>query len=443
MTNLETNQRSSQGPLPKTRLFRPLLAGWIAVTVLFGVCGSWLATASIDGAVISSGTVVVDGERKSIQHADGGVVTAILVENGQRVPKGAELIRLDDTLLAANLRIYEARLVEAIAKQSRLFAEQAGRENIKWDRSLLDELDVQHNDRIEAAQARIFRLRLDFLNSQEERMKSKVAQFHNQIEGVDAQQNSIADQLDLANEELGTWSYLRKKGHVAETQLRQMKQKIANLDGKAGEAIAARARIKNSIEEVKIERLQETNEFRKEVSASLVQTDLEIQTLSQQLVVTRTMLNRTSVRAPVAGIVHELTAHTIGGVLQAGATVLQIVPEGRKLVIEITVDPQFIDELFLGQETGVRMTALNLRTTPELVGVVTTISPDSVTDNISKRSYYRAKVSVSDQELERLGDVALLPGMPVEVFAKTGERSPIEYLLQPLTNQLTHAMREQ
>lgn len=443
MTNLETNQRTSQGPLPKTRLFRPLLAGWIAVAVLFGVCGSWLAMASIDGAVISSGTVVVEGERKSIQHADGGVVTAILVEDGQRVPKGAELIRLDDTLLAANLRIYESRLREAVAKQSRLFAEQAGWKNIKWDRGLLTELDVQHNDNIEAAQARIFRLRSDFLNSQEERMKSKVAQFYNQIEGVDAQQNSIADQLDLANEELATWSYLRKKGHVAEAQLRQMKQKIASMDGKAGEAIAARARIKNSIEEVKIERLQETNEFRKEVSASLVQTDLEIQTLSQQLVVTRTMLNRTSVRAPVAGIVHELAAHTIGGVLQAGATVLQIVPEGRKLVIEITVDPQFIDELFLGQETGVRMTALNLRTTPELVGIVTTISPDSVTDDVSKRSYYRAKVSVSDYELEKLGDVDLLPGMPVEVFAKTGERSPMEYLLQPLTNQLTHAMREQ
>ncbi|MFK8036037.1 MAG: HlyD family type I secretion periplasmic adaptor subunit [Hyphomicrobiales bacterium] len=443
MTIPETVQKSSQSPLLKTSLLRPIVAGWLAFVILFVVCGSWLAMASIDGAVISSGTVVVEGERKSIQHADGGVVTAILVEDGQRVLKGAELIRLDDTLLAANMRIYESRLREAIAKQSRLFAEQAGWKTIKWDRSLLAELDVQHNDTIEAAQARIFRLRSDFLNSQEERMKSKVAQFQNQIEGVDAQQNSVADQLDLANEELGTWNYLRKKGHVAEAQLREMKQKIASLDGKAGEAIAARARIKNSIEEIKIERLQETNEFRKEVSASLVQTDLEIQTLSQQLVVTRTMLNRISVRAPVAGIVHELAAHTIGGVLQAGATVLQIVPEGRKLEIEITVDPQFIDELFVGQETGVRMTALNLRTTPELVGVVTTISPDSVTDEISKRSYYRAKVSVSDQELETLGDVALLPGMPVEVFAKTGERSPIEYLLQPLTNQLTHAMREQ
>ncbi|MEP0520803.1 MAG: HlyD family type I secretion periplasmic adaptor subunit [Hyphomicrobiales bacterium] len=443
MKNLNEIQEITQKNKLKTSVLRPILTGWIAFVLLFVVCGSWLAMASIDGAVISTGTVVVEGERKSIQHVDGGVVTAIFVEDGQRVEKGAELLRLDDTLLAANLRIYEARLKEVAAKQSRLLAEQSGLKFISWNRSLLSALEVKQSKKIEAAQARIFQLRSEFLKSQAERMDSKVAQFKNQIEGVDAQERAVADQLDLANEELGTWSYLRKKGHVAETQLRQLKQKIAGLEGKAGEAIAARARIENAIAETKIQRIQETNEFRKEVSAALAQADLEIQTLSQQLVVTRTMLARTSVRAPVSGIVHELEAHTIGGVLQAGATVLQLVPDGRQLEIEITVDPQFIDEMFVGQETGIRMTALNLRTTPQLIGVVSTISPDAVTDEISKKTFYRAKVSVSEEELTKLQNVNLLPGMPVEVFAKTGERSPINYLLQPLTNQLAYAMREQ
>lgn len=427
----------------KTNLSQPILAGWIAFAALFVFGGSWLAMASINGAVVSIGTVVVEGERKSVQHVDGGVVTAILIEDGQLVQKGDELIRLDDTLLSANMNIYETRLQEAISKRSRLIAERAGWNEIKWDRSLFAELEMQSDDGVETAQVGIFQSRKAFIKSQDARSKSKIAQFRNQIEGIEAQQNAIADQLDLTNEELGAWTYLRKKGHVAETQLRQLKQKIADLDGKAGEAIAARAGVENAISEIKIERLQETNELRKDTSTVLAQTDLDIHTLSQQLVVTRTMLQRTIVRAPVTGMVHELATHTIGGVLQAGANVLQIIPEGRELEIEFTVEPQFIDELFLGQETGVRLTAFNLRTTPELVGRVSAISPDSVTDVATNRTFYRAKISLSEFELAKLGDQTLLPGMPVEVFAKTGERSPMNYLLQPLTNQLAHAMREQ
>lgn len=443
MSDLGKTQQLETSAHPKTGLSGPLLVGWICFAALFVVCGAWLTLASISGAVIANGTVTVKGKAKSVQHADGGVITTISVEDGQRVTKGTELLRLDDTMMAANLNIYETRLQEAVATRSRLLAELTELPLIEWDRSVLDSLGIRQTKSIEAAQQRIFNTRRKFNDSQQTRLASKITQLQNQIQGLNAQMRSLEQQAGLANEELVAMQQLMAKGHGTETQLRQLKQRMADISGRIGEVIAGRARTESAIEEVQIQMLQETDEFRSDISTALAKADLDIQNLTQQLVVTTTLLGRTIITSPVDGIVHELAAHTIGGVLQPGATVLQIIPDDNNLEIEVTFDPQSVDELYVGQETTIRLTALNLRTTPELQGVVDIISPNVVVDPANNRSFYRAIVTISPDEISKLGDVSLVPGMPVEVFAKTGERSVMAYLMQPLTNQLSHAMREQ
>lgn len=443
MSDLAKTQHKETAAQPKTGLSGPLMFGWLSFAILFGVFGTWLTLASISGAIIANGTVAVKGKAKSIQHADGGVISTINVEDGQRVSKGTELLRLDDTMLTANLNIYKSRVQEAVAVRSRLLAELAELPTIDWNGSELDGLGVQRAAAIEAAQQRIFETRRNFNSSQQVRLASKISQLKNQIEGLDAQMRSLEQQSHLNNQELGAMLELKSKGHGTETQLRQLKQRMANIGGRIGEVIADRARTESAIEEVQIQMAQEMNQFHSDVSAALAKADLDIQNLTQQLLVTKTLLQRTTITAPVDGIVHELAAHTIGGVLQPGATVLQIIPDDNDLEIEVTFDPQSVDELYVGQETTIRLTALNLRTTPELQGHVSVISPDVVLDRSINRSFYRAIVKIPPTEIEKLGNIALVPGMPVEVFAKTGDRTVLAYLMQPLTNQLTHAMREQ
>lgn len=443
MSDSEKSIQSETSAQPKTGLYGPLLVGWLCFGILFVVCGAWLTLASISGAVIANGIVTVKGKAKSIQHADGGVITKIKVEDGQFVSKGTELIRLDDTMPTANLNIYKSRIQEAVAVRSRLLAELAELKMIEWDQSLLASVGIHQTNAIEAAQQRIFETRRKFNSSQQIRLASKITQLRNQIQGLNAQMLSLEQQSELANQELEAMLQLKAKGHGTETQLRQMKQRMADIGGRIGEVIASRARTESAIEEVQIQMLQEMHEFRSELSTELAKADLDIQNLTQQLVVTTTLLQRTVITAPVDGIVHELAAHTIGGVLQPGATVLQIIPNDNDLEIEVAFDPQSVDELYAGQEAAIRLTALNLRTTPELLGLVSIVSPDVVVDPSTNRSFYRAIVTISPSEISKLGDVTLVPGMPVEVFAKTGERSVMSYLMQPLTNQLTHALREQ
>lgn len=443
MQNLQEKKHSQKPKQLNTGVAGPVLAGWICFVSLFAVCGIWFSVASIDGAVIASGTVTVKGKAKSVQHPDGGVVTAINVKDGQLVRKGTELLRLDDTMLKANLNIYTSKLREAVATRSRLLSELVESGSINWDRIPLDKLGISQSPQIELAQQRIFEMRRNFNHSNKVRLSSKITQYENQIQGINAQMNSLLELATLADQELTATQHLMAKGHGTETHFRQIKQRVADIAGRIGESVAALARTKNAIEEVHIQILQETDEFRSNVSTAVAEVNLNIQNVTQQLSVTKSLLGRTVITAPVDGIIHELVAHTIGGVLQPGATVLQIIPDSGDLQIEVAFDPKSVDELFVGQKTAVRMTSLNMRTTPELQGLVGTISPDVVIDPANNRSFYRAIITISQAEIDKLKGVSLVPGMPVEVFAKTGERSVMAYLMQPLTNQLTHAMREQ
>lgn len=421
----------------------PVIAGLVTFGLLFGLGGGWMATAEIAGAVVTSGSVAVQGRSKTVQHLEGGVVAAINVTDGDIVKGGDVVIKLDDKLLMANLNVYTNRIQEAVAVKNRLLAERDDLESVVEDHETLQELNVDVDERVEAAQAKLFEARYKTRFSQKNQIFEQIAQFRNQIVGINAQEVSLKKQIALLSEQMKGTEKLRDQGFASATSVRDLERQEADLEGQLGEVLSAKAQVENSINEAEIQMLRADREFRQNVLTELTQTDLEIRDLTQQLLATKTQLERTEIRAPINGMVHELSVFTVGGVVGQGAPLMQIVPMKENLQVEITVEPQFIDELYIGQPAGVRFSAFNQRTTPELTGTIKSVSPSTTTNQELGTTYYTAKVNVSDQELDKLGDVQLIPGMPVEVFVKTTDRTALNYLIKPLQDQMFRAFREE
>lgn len=419
------------------------ITGLIGLLLLFGAGGAWAAITNLSGAVVTSGQITVQGNPKTIQHLDGGVVSEIAVENGSLVKQGDVVIRLDDALLKANVNIYTNRLLEAVARRNRLIAEREEALEIKWDDETLGLLGLTPSPHINQAQQKLFETRRDTLQGEINQLGEQINQYHNQLAGVDSQKDASQSQIELLEEELEGLVILDNKGLTAKNPLRNLRRLIAELQGRIGEAESERARIENAINESEIQILQSRREFLESVLTELGQTDLEIRDMTQQFGATRTQVDRAEIRAPIDGMVHELSIFTIGGVVEQGAPLMQIIPQSGDLDVEISIEPQFVDDLFIGQPAGVRFSAFNQRTTPELSGTINSISPNTVTNRENGLTFYLAKVSVPQTELDKLGEARLLPGMPVEVFVKTKDRTPLSYLLKPLTDQINRAFREE
>ena len=421
----------------------PIIFGVVMLVALFGAGGGWMANAYIAGAVVTSGSVAVQGRPKMVQHLEGGVVTAIHVENGKMVKGGDVVVELDDKLLMANLNVYSNRLVEAVAIKSRLMAERDEETSVAFHTKDLDSLGLHADKGVETAQNKLFTARLKTREGQKTQIMEQIDQFKNQITGIEAQERSLEKQLTLLSEQQIGAKKLLEQGFGTEAAVRELERQEAELNGRLGEIIASKAQAENAINEAEIQILQAQREFRQAVLTELSQTDLEIRDLSQQLQATQTQLERTKIRAPIDGMVHELAVFTVGGVIGQGAPVMQVVPQNHDMDVEITVEPQFIDEIFIGQTAAVRFSAFNQRTTPELTGSIKSVSPNTTTNEEQNYTYYTATVLVPDKELAKLGDLQLMPGMPVEVFVKTRDRTALNYLIKPLTEQINRAFREE
>ena len=431
-----------QNPIPRTGLRWLAMLGALGSIALLGGAGYWANETAINGAVIANGTVVVVGQPKSIQHLDGGVVEEILVNDGDLVDKEDVVMRLDATLLAANLDIYRNRLGEALARKARLSAEQANDETISLEtpHPLLGGVDTEISY---IGQQRVFETRRAVQEGRREQLGEKIAQFHNQIAGVDGLVGSKRDQLNFLEQELASVQLLSEKGLAIESRVLSLQRSQADLLGQISEHQSELARISNSIRDTELEILQGENQFREQVVTDLTDVTSTIEELSQQILSTEKQLERVEIRSPVDGLIHEMQIVTIGGVVAPGATILQIVPRNQGLEFETRVDPTSIDQVFIGQQAKVTLSALNQRTTPELWGTVTGISATSIVDPATGIPFFKVQVVVSDEELERIGDAVLVPGMPVAAFLQTGERSVMSYLTRPLTDQVEKAFREQ
>lgn len=431
----------SDAPRLKTGFRWPALLGILAAMAMFGGAAAWSVWTNINGAVIAQGAVEVAGRPKSVQHLDGGIIEDIRVTNGDEIQRGDVIVRLDSTLLAANLFIYQTRLAETSALKDRLSAEQEGRATITWKPPAQPIGDVDL-DLIRKGEAEIFRSRKELQAGRRAQLEEKLLQFDNQIDGVNGLVRSKEEQLVFLKEELETSQSLRDRGLVRENDVLGLLRGQADLLGQIAEHQSELARIENSIRDTELELLQIDRQFREGVVTELRDATTQIQELSQQLISTRKQLERVEVRAPDSGRIHELQYTTIGGVVPPGALIVQIIPFDDEFRFEVRIDPVAVDQVYPGQEAKVRFPAFNQRTTPELIGAVLSVSPTSVMDEVTGQSFYRVTLTVPPEELARLGDTNLVPGMPLEAFLQTGERSVLSYLTKPMTEQLNQAFRE-
>lgn len=426
----------------KTSLRVPLLLGAVGVIWLFGGALFWSAKTNIAGAVIAQGSVEVVGKPKSIQHLDGGVVEQIYVTDGQFVEKGQVLVSLDATLLQANLDIYRARLAEALATRGRLVAEQENRSKITYDMDddLIAGVD---KDFFQLGQTQVFDARQELEAGRRDQLAEKIRQYENQTAGVEALIIAKDQQRVLIVQEIKSQKMLADKGLTKASQLLSLQRQEADILGQIAEHRSELARIQNSIRDTELEELQGKRQIKEEVVTALRDVVNQIGELRQQIISTEKQLERVEIRAPNAGRIHEMQITTIGGVVPPGGVILQIVPRDDGLSFRTRVDPISIDQVYPGQEAKLRFSAFNQRTTPELRGRVIDISPTSVRDETTGMSFFWVNLATTDAELSRLGTDKLVPGMPVEAYIKTEDRSVLSYLTKPLNDQLSQAFREE
>lgn len=427
-------------PVIHTSLKGPVTAGLLIILVF--VIGSlvWASTATLASAVIASGQLKVDSNRKQIQHLDGGIVTDILVSDGQQVKAGDPLIILDPVQAESSLGIVASALFSAEVQKVRLQAERDGL--VAPDFSAISTINYNDEDNLIKAQQSLFDIRLSVQKSQEEILNQQITNLQSQIEGYESQQVSTKKQLDISRDELNNLQELKKQGLVGNERLLELQRNIAQLEGRAGELISAKAGAKASIDEKRLELVRIKRSFNEQVLAELQEIESQILDLKERNNAASHQLKQMIVYAPVDGSIVGLNVHTIGGVVVPGQLLMEIVPANDLLIIEGQVSPADVDDLHVGQFARVKLSGLQQRTTPELQGSLKYVSADSILDERSGMSYFIIRVTVTAEELAKLATDQLIPGMPAEVFVQTGERTAMDYLLQPLTDTIDRAWRE-
>jgi HlyD family secretion protein len=419
-----------------------LLAGLLVVALLGGGFGGWAATARISGALIAPGSIVVDSSVKKVQHPTGGVVGELRAHDGDVVRKGQIVVRLDDTVTRAGLAIVNKNLDGLSARAARLEAEQRGANAISLPKALLDRTDDPDVKAVIASESKLFEVRRAGRSGQKAQLQERVSQLNQEIEGLLAQEEAKGHEIELVKEELKGVRLLYQQRLVQISRLTVLERDAARLAGEVAQLKAARAQARGRISETELQIIQIDKDLVSEVSKDLRETNDKIGEFVERKVTAEDQLKRIDIRAPQDGVVLQSTVHTVGGVITAGDVIMLIVPQTDNLSVEARINPQDIDQLKIGQKTLLRLSAFNQRTTPELDGVVSRVSADTATDQRTGQSYYTIRITMNSTELDRLSEVKLIPGMPVEAFVQTGERTMLSYLVKPLQDQLMRAFRE-
>jgi HlyD family type I secretion membrane fusion protein len=420
---------------------RRIRFGFAVIVLVFGGFGVWSVTASLDGAVLAAGIVQVEASRKKVQHLEGGIVKEIRVRDGDAVAEGDILIRLDDKTAGANLRLMQGQSAELAIKHYRLIAERDGAAELvlppaitaREDRGFAEIVSGQRA-LFDARRASRF-LEIDLLRQQQ-------AQLQAQIEGLRKQEASKLKQLTFYEDELEGLRVLFSQGLTPKSRLLNLEREAERGRAELAALAAGIASAATKLNETELAILRVERAFHEKVTEELRTVEAELNTFSQRLIGVEDQTQRTEIRAPRHGRVLNLAVHTAGGVIKPGETLMEIVPEDDTLVVGARVGPQDIDKVAPRASATVRLSAFNQRTTPQLTGEVQRVSADLVSDPATGQSYYQAIVEVAPGEVERLGGLALLPGMPAEVFIQTGARTPLGFLLKPLTDSLMRAWRE-
>ena len=421
---------------------RNLWVGLLISLIMAGGVAMWAATTEISGAVIAPGALVVDTNVRKVQHPTGGVISEILAHDGDRVAAGGVVVRLDATVTRANLAIVAKGLDELMARKARLEAERDGLAGVAFPNALTGRAGDPDVARIMAGERKLFDLRRVARMGQKYQLRQRITQLRQGVKGLNAQEQAKAKEIALIEKELKGVRELWEKGLMPITKLTQLEREATRLAGERAQLLATSAQAKGRIAETELMIVQVDRELASEVAKELRDTDAKIGEFLERKVTAEDQLKRVDIRSPIDGIVHRSTAHTIGGVITAsGEPIMLIVPESDKLMVEAKVASQDIDQLHVGQPALLRFVTFNQRTTPELNGRVERISADAVTNERTDARHYTVRIALAAEEIARLGDVKLVPGMPVEAFIKTTDRNFISYLTKPLLDQSARMFR--
>jgi HlyD family secretion protein len=410
--------------------------------LVFGI-GGWATFTPIHGAVMASGQLVVESDVKKVQHPTGGVVGAIRVQDGSRVSAGDILITLDETQIRANLDIVLKAMDELSARRARNEAERDGASAIAFPPDLvgrqpLDPVVAQLLD----GETRLFETRLSGRDGQKAQLAQRVLQIRDEITGLTEQVAAKAREIALIGDELVGIRELWARNLVPLSRVTALERDAARIQGERGQLVAAQAQARGKITEIELQILQVDQDMRGETGKELADIRGRWSELAEKRVAALDQLKRTDLRAPQDGVVHQMTVHTVGGLVVPSEPAMLIVPDADTLAVEVRIQPQEIDNVHLDQDVVLRFPAFNQRVTPEIDGLVTRVSADVTQDVKTGQSYYTARIRVPEGQRERLGGVRLVPGMPVEAYIQTGERSVLSYLVKPLADQIAKAWRE-
>ena len=430
---------------PKKKAWRawiPLSIGFGALVVLVGVLGVWSVTARIAGAVIASGMIQVESNRQVVQHPQGGVVGEILAKDGDTIMAGDVVMRLDDSLLQSELAIVQGQLFEIKARQARLVAERDGLDKIELPEDLVEaQADSPEIAKMIKGQRSLFFARAETLTREADQISEQIAQANNQIEGTEAQLAAFQAQQELILSELEDAQSLLEKGLAQASRVSSLQREQARLLGEIGSLKATLAQVRGQIAALEIQVLKLTTTRREEANTTLSDLQYREIELAERRLSLRETLSRMEIRSPVSGVVYDSQIFALQAVLSPAAPIMYVIPQDQPLVVAARIESINIDQVHVGQEASLRFVAFEQRTTPEIFGQVSRISADVFKDEVTGQSFYRAELLPNEEELDKLGGQKLLPGMPVEAFIRTAERSPLSYLAKPLTDYFNKAFR--
>jgi HlyD family secretion protein len=397
---------------------------------------------SINGAVVASGTVTVESNYKSVQHLDGGIVSKILVRNGDRVAQGDVLVRLDDTAARTNLAVVKGRVNDQLVQQARLEAEQGRKPAMTLPPEVMAAAADPALAKIIATQRNLFDARRAAHSGELQVLRERIAQLTADRAGTEFQLEARTREYDITAQELANVRPLFEKGFANQQRYGGLQRDAARLEGELGRLKSDLLRSKGALAEAELRLLQSDKEYTQAVVDELKKVQAALAEQEETRTQLTDKLDRTEIRSPKAGRVHALAVHTEGGVIQPANTILTIIPEGEKLIVEAQVQPQDIDKVRKGMAASLRFTAFNAKSTPKLDGTLSNISAAQITDNQNK-SFFTAQIEVSAEELKKLGpEHQLKPGMPAEVYIETSSRSILSYFLKPLGDIMSRAFRE-
>lgn len=418
------------------------VVGVLSIALVCGI-GGWAATTELSSAVIGEGVIVVDGDVKKVQHLTGGIVSELLVSENDHVTAGQVLIRLDGTTTRANLSIVESTLAQLYARRARLKAERIGADSFEVEENIRDLTSSTSAEKLLDGEQKLFDSRRTALIGMKSQLASRKDQLGEQVKGLVVQINATNDALALIEQELEGIDTLYKKGLVTLQRLNTLKRARADLQGNSGQEIAAKAEAEGKAIEIDRQSIQLDEDRRSEIAKDLTDVEAQIAEYEERRGTAVDQLHRLDITAPLTGRVHELSVHTVNGVIDPGQTLMLVVPENNELTVQAKVATRDIDQVHVGQSVDVRFSAFDQRTTPDVAGEITSIAPDIVKDERTGISYYPLRVKPKAESIAKLKTTKLYPGMPAEVFIKIGDRTVISYLTKPLTDQMQHVFRQE